>query len=793
MVRRWLFVAIISLSGAFSARAQLGDMSGLASGMTGGGSSGGGGGFGDVPVEITADGNTRVEGGVAIAEDNVQIHYKDYSIYCDYAEYNPETRDVLLIGNIRLYTQKEVLTGERALFNLETKQMRALEFNGSHYPMLFHAFSLRAPSMSEINVRDATMTTDDNSMPGFHVRARTIRIHTKDWIVFVNSTAYIGNVPILWLPFLFANINNPGLELLPGYDSRWGVYLKTAYSFPIGSGDALLAKVHLDLRSKLGVGVGGDLDMKYGKDNRSYGQLLSYYAFDSNPTKTGGPGEPNEDTKNGRYRVSFKQRLFLTDDIYATADINLLSDIDFLQDYFPNEYRIDPQPDNYLSVTKWNEFYTLNLIGRFQVNNFQDTTERLPELVLDIKQHRFFGLPVYYDGQTSVGEYKRAFGTGPDFQNFNFPDYESGRFDTFHQLSFPTQAFGWLNIIPKAGFRVTAYNKSGSFQDVADAEVTEVDPVSGEIQTVNNTGIKSSALNAPTTDLKNGGAIVRPIINLGLEVSAKISRSYEQVQSRFLGLDGLRHVMQPYINYSMVYNFGPPPHDVLQFDRVVPSTQLLPLDFPQFTAIDSIDTWNIMRVGIRNRLETRRDSDTYQWLTLDTFFDINFDNPYSDTDVSNIFNVLRLRPVPWFNINIDSQVPVVSGGFYEINPGFSFMPTRDLTFTIRDRYLEGNPYFSNNNQINFQAYYRVNDNWGLSMYQQYETFSQVWQYQRYMVHRDLSDWIVSLGVQRRANSGGDDAWGVVFALSNKDVPQATLPIQQDLGQNPIEPGNGNGL
>ena len=33
------------------------------------------GSFGDIPVEITADGNTRFEEGVAIAEDNVQIHY----------------------------------------------------------------------------------------------------------------------------------------------------------------------------------------------------------------------------------------------------------------------------------------------------------------------------------------------------------------------------------------------------------------------------------------------------------------------------------------------------------------------------------------------------------------------------------------------------------------------------------------------------------------------------------------------------------------------------------------------
>ena len=52
------------------------------------------GNFGDIPIEITADGNTRFEEGVAIAEDNVQIHYGKYSIFSDYAEYNPETRDI---------------------------------------------------------------------------------------------------------------------------------------------------------------------------------------------------------------------------------------------------------------------------------------------------------------------------------------------------------------------------------------------------------------------------------------------------------------------------------------------------------------------------------------------------------------------------------------------------------------------------------------------------------------------------------------------------------------------------
>jgi hypothetical protein len=51
----------------------------------------------------------------------------------------------------------------------------------------------------------------------------------------------------------------------------------------------------------------------------------------------------------------------------------------------------------------------------------------------------------------------------------------------------------------------------------------------------------------------------------------------------------LRHVVQPYVNASFVYS-GEEPTDILQFDRLNRSTQLPPIDFPQFTTIDSSTT-----------------------------------------------------------------------------------------------------------------------------------------------------------------------------------------------------------
>ena len=87
------------------------------------------GNFSDKPVEITADGDTRFENGAAIADNNVQIRYGGIAIYADHAEYNPDTRDVLLVGNVRIYSGENLFNGQRAFYNLETKQVRALEFD----------------------------------------------------------------------------------------------------------------------------------------------------------------------------------------------------------------------------------------------------------------------------------------------------------------------------------------------------------------------------------------------------------------------------------------------------------------------------------------------------------------------------------------------------------------------------------------------------------------------------------------------------------------------------------------
>lgn len=800
------------------------------------------GNFGDVPVDIQAK-QTRFEGGVAIAEEDVVINYNDISIYADYAEYNPDLKDVLLIGNIRIYTEDNVFTGQRALYNLETKQVRALEFKGQYTPLKFRAESVQAPSLHQFNVRNAFLTVDDSSEPGFHIRARSVRIYPDSRVVFSNSTLYIGQLPVFYFPYLFAYTNNTGFELRPGYDSRWGYYLLTGYNFPIGSGGDIIATAKLDYRTELGIGLGLDAKWEFGKAEQNYGTFKSYYAYDSDPDYRLAPGEPAESGDHDRYRVAFQDRLFLTDDIYFSADLTKLSDLDFLEDYFPNEFRVDPQPDNYLSLTKWSEFYTLTLLTRFQLNDFFQTTERLPELTLAIKQHRIFDSPISYDGTNSLGYLRRAFA-----ENSIFPDYESARFDTFHQISYPKTYFGWLSLIPKVGIRGTYYSKTGRTIEVLSeqqnlqvqnfrlraennranaaqqgalisnlenqlltANPRQAARLQAQIQTLQTSRatqlaqaqtLESQAAAVETgvldgRELQSGPGTFRPVVNFGFEGSFKVSKRFETIQSRILGLDGVLHTVQPYFNYSYVYNAGKSRDEILQFDRVVPATEPLPLDFPEFVAIDAIDDWSIMRLGVRQRLTTRRGDANYEWFLVDSFFDLNFNNPYLVNDagaVSNLVTRMEFKPVTWATLRVDSQQPLTDEGFTDTNTSLLFMPWKDLLLEVSDRYIMDNPFFEDSNQISGYVYYQVTSNWGVSAQATYEAEDQQLMFQRYLIHRDLTSWILSFGGEVRNNQGrganrntseSQDDYGVVISMTLKDAPQVSLPLAFDQGTSPL--------
>ena len=270
-------------------------------------------GFSDVPVEINAD-STHVENGIGYADDNVVIGYREIRIYSDHAQYNFDTRDVLVEGNVRIYRGGRIFTGDRAIYNLETKVLNAAVIRGDFTPFRFAGQSLGTLGAKAYFVKDGIFTTSDNSKPDYTIRAKTVRIYADDHIVFTNVRLFVGQTPVFWFPYLYQSLDKEqAFTITPGYNSIWGAHLLGSYNFPLA--ENWDGKVRLDLLADRGVGAGFESTWGSKKDENNWGRFRSYVINDSNPgiNKTSLTREPIDP---GRYRVSFQDKTYLAEDVY---------------------------------------------------------------------------------------------------------------------------------------------------------------------------------------------------------------------------------------------------------------------------------------------------------------------------------------------------------------------------------------------------------------------------------------------------------------------------------------------
>lgn len=300
----------------------------------------------------------------------------------------------------------------------------------------------------------------------------------------------------------------------------------------------------------------------------------------------------------------------------------------------------------------------------------------------------------------------------------------------------PTKPTDWLNIVPSFGLGHTSY----------------------------------SSVEGP------GSATDRTHVAAAVDASIKLTRDYPEVVCERWGIDGLRHVLQPYVTASWLLtdeldaSFG-------RIDRLTASTRPRPIDVGRFTAVDDLADWTILRFGARHQLLTRRNGGTHQWLTLDTYMDWFFEDPEFDRRFSNLYNDLYWHPVPWLELTLETQFPIVrdSADFTEVATGVRFMPTDSLEITLRQRFLENHPVLVDSTRFEIEAYQRFNENWGAGFIHRWELDDGALEYQQYSVHRTLDSWALSAGLFQRDNRVKNEL-GFVLGFTLRDFPDVSLPL-----------------
>ena len=132
-------------------------------------------------------------------------------------------------------------------------------------------------------------------------------------------------------------------------------------------------------------------------------------------------------------------------------------------------------------------------------------------------------------------------------------------------------------------------------------------------------------------------------------------------------------------------------------------------------------------------------------------------------------------------------MPISDGGFTDVNSYLNWQPVEDFSFFVSQRFIESSPYFQDDSQASAGGYWRVDDNWSVSAATRYDVTFGTWDIQRYMVHRDLSSWLISAGFLITDNSAtfnnqtsGEVGVGVLLMVTLKDAPNINLPLAFDV-------------
>ncbi|HRQ88020.1 MAG TPA: LptA/OstA family protein [Bacteroidia bacterium] len=682
--------------------------------------------------------------GIAKARGDVVVTYGDVTIYADQIEFHQSTGDIYARDNVRILKDGQVVEAEEIIYNIHSGKTTTSQLKSSLEPIYYTSEDVTRPdegTEGPITLFDSDFTTHDAAVPNYHVKVKKLEIYPDDKIVMHGAKVYWGDVPVMWFPYFVQPMDaDLGYYFTPGWNSAWGGFLLNRYGVMLG--DNYLAQTHLDFRSERGIGGGVEIFDRKFKSNPNIGRLNLYATHDANP-QTGFTGGTRtlDVPPEGRYRINFQHRVYFpgSDDetFYLDFDINRLSDAYFYQDFFPSEFRVDPQPDNLINLGKLFPQGEVSLTGRFQINDFFQTDTRSPELAIDIIRTPIGDTGFFYDGLTSYGiideelDDQSLLAGMVDPSGFN-------RFHTYHEFLFPTKIGGFLDVVPRVGAGYTNYS---SF------------------------------------DIPGLSSIDRTSLHAGVEVSFKLSKKSPDIVNRALGINGLLHVMRPYLNYSAVSTndvtgrFSP-------IDRFTPSTRLRPIDMPMFTSIDDIRDWQVLRTGVSNRWYTKRDGMSYEWLSLNNYFDTYLKDPEFNRDFSNFFTEIEWYPVNWLSGTITAQVPLLDDklDFTELVTGINIMPTDRLQIGLYHYFINDHPFFQNSDLYSFNTYTRLSDNWGFSTSHRFEADDGVLEYQQYSIHRDLASWTASLGAIIRDNRTAEKEYGVVLSLTLKAFPKVSLPV-----------------
>lgn len=684
-----------------------------------------------------ADGTSEVEldreTGRASAKNGVVVRFKGSVLRANAVTVDQASHTVLAEGGVLIERTDpkgnvQLWRGDKVRYDYESRAVEADTFRVGQPPFFIAGEKLMGGQFATNQVAtNAVVTTEDYYSPRYRVRARRLSISSDRRITAKDAVLYVAGVPVMYFPS-YSRVQDvhPNFWLFqPGYRGYFGAYALMSYHFKVTPDLELAA--HLDYRTKRGFAGGPELryDFKeWGEGNANF-----YYAHDESP----GEGLLNRAVvPEDRKRATFTHLMSPWDNFMGKAVVRYWGDAEIERDFFEGQFRADSQPKTFVEASQFWDNFSLDVLAQPSVNDFYQTIERLPDVKFTGLRQQLGQSPFYYDSESSVAYLRRRqgpLGVGPD--------YEALRADTYHQLTLPWTLFGWLNVTPRVGGRFTHYGE--------------------------------------TTDL-NLDERDRWLFNTGAEVSFKASRVWQGAKNSLFDVDGLRHILEPSVNYVYVPRPDARPFELPQLDTTMPTYRLLPIEFPDYNSIDSIDSQNVLRFALRNKLQTKREGEVENLVNWALYTDWRLRPRPGQTTFPDVYSDFDFSPRSWIVFGSELRYGINDERWREINHRLTLLPNDQWNWTLGNRYLRDDPAAVGigNNIYYSSVVFRLNENWAVRASHHLEARDGTLEEQYYTLYRDLRSWTAGLTLRIRDNRAAGDEWAIALTFQLKAFPSFKL-------------------
>ena len=641
---------------------------------------------------------------------NISITYGDVKLTCDKITVHTDTKLGICEGNVKITQPGAMFTGEKVIYNFGEQTGEVIDGYVRADPIYARAEKVEKVSEKKIVMQDGYATTCNFEKPHYRIAAKQVRLYLEDKVIANHVFFYIGNVPILYVPYYVQPLRDTKtkITIIPGYEDNWGYYALGSYRYYFN--EQLKGYLRLDYRHKRGLAAG--VDYSYDFKELGEGTARYYYTQENNGLALSPSGEVAD-----RYRFQYKHTIHFPEDTMGIVELNKVSDTDMVKDYFFNEIEEGWTPDNFVSVVTKKPNYSLEILARKRLDKFFTVTERLPELNLQVYNQRLWDTNFYYFNNASVTNLRKRYA-----ESQIFDDEKTIRVHTYNKLSYMTKILGFLFTTPYVATRQTYYseNKWG-------------DP-----------------------------DIFREVYEYGLDLSTKFYKVFDIVTD-FMDINRLRHIINPIVGFRHRTQPTVSPSNLNQFDSI---------DSLDYENLIALSLENKLQTK-RKDGEGWKSVDLVRFI-ISTDYLYRFKKGNLDFQGGGKFSDIRyeleIRPYDWLFIKTDITTNMKD---YSLRDAVKSANT-DIIYDLGEKFSFGmghrfeNSVDGSTSLFTMEMDYKINDEWAFRVYERFDTYDRHWEEQEYTIYKDLHCWTAEF----TCNFKDDNfAFWVVFRLKAfPDVP-----------------------